>query len=68
MLNLTDPRIEIAEKFGSRAELENCILYCKECGEVKNSLYDDYYTDKKGNVFCCESCAMEHYGIRLVEV
>ncbi len=68
MFNVEDPVISRTEKFGSRAELENPVLYCKECGELKNSLYDDYYTDKRGNAFCCEACAIKYYGIRLVEV
>lgn len=65
---MTHPDILKAERFGSREDFENCILYCEECGEIKNKLYDSYYTDKKGNAFCCESCAMDYHGIRLMEV
>ena len=67
MLNLTDPGILQAEKFGSRDALD-CITQCEECGGLINKLYDSYCTDKKGNCFCGESCAMEHYGINIVEV
>lgn len=65
---MTHPDILKAERFGSREDFKNCILYCEECGEIRNKLYDSYYTDKKGNCFCCESCAMEYYGIRFMEV
>lgn len=68
MPNLTAPWIENAEKFGSRECFDNCIVYCEECGDIKNKLYDSYYTDKNGNCFCCKSCAMDYYGINLVEV
>lgn len=68
MLNIEDPVISRTEKFGSRDDLEDCIVYCEECGEVKNRLYDSYYTDKRGNIFCGEGCAMEYYGIKIVEV
>ncbi len=67
-MKLTHPEILKTEKFGSREDLENCILYCEECGDIKNKLYDSYYIDKHGNVFCCESCVMDYYGIRLMEV
>ncbi len=67
MLNCTDPGITRTETFGSRESFD-CITQCEECGEVKNKLYDSYYTDKNGNCFCCESCAMDYHGIKLVEV
>ena len=67
MFDIEDPVISRTEKFGS-GEAFDCIAQCEECGEIKNKLYDSYYTDKNGNCFCCESCAMDHYGINLVEV
>lgn len=68
MFNLQHPEITRTERFGSRENFENCIVYCEECGEIRNKLYDSYCTDRHGNNFCCESCAMDYYGIRLVEV
>lgn len=65
---MTHPDILAAERFGSRADIEDCIIQCEECGDVKNKLYDSYCIDKKGNYFCCEECAIEYYGIRIVEV
>ena len=64
---MTHPDILKAERFGSREDFENCILYCEECSKIRNKLYDSYYTDKQGNTFCCESCAMEYHGIRFME-
>ncbi len=65
---MTHPDILKAEKFGSRNEIGDCIIFCAECGDIKNKLYDEYYTDKDGNSFCCESCAVDYHGIRQMGV
>ncbi len=65
---MTHPDILKAEKFGSRNEIRACTIHCVECGAAINKLYDEYYTDGEGNSFCCETCAIEHYGIRQMGV
>lgn len=67
-MELTHPEILKAERLGSRAEIGSIVVHCERCSEKINTLYDSYCQDKQGNVFCCETCAMEHYGIKLVEV
>ena len=67
MFDFNAPEIDRTMKFGSR-DVFDVVTCCAECGDEINTLYSSRYTDKYGNVFCNEECAMQHYGIRLVEV
>ena len=67
-MELTHYDVLKAEKFGSRPELGKILTYCKRCREQINTLYNEHCQDKYGNIFCCELCAVDYHGIKLMEV
>lgn len=40
---------------------------CEECGELIYDNSGDMYVDYENNFFCCQECAMQHYGIHQPE-
>lgn len=53
--------------FDEEFENQPAIARCEECGEL---IYDDseeMYMDNNQNYFCSFECAINHYGIRLIE-
>ena len=42
--------------------------YCKNCDNEITDEYDEYYINAEGEVFCCEECMMEYYGVVKIEV
>ena len=67
MPNMTHPDILKTERFGTLLT-EPCVVHCNRCRGQINTLYNDHYVDKYGNVFCGVECAMEKHGIYEVEV
>ena len=42
--------------------------YCMECGEKITDDMEEYYCDDEGNVYCSDSCILEHFGLYKMEV
>ena len=42
--------------------------YCTECGAKVTDELEEYYCDDEGNVFCSDSCILEHFGLYKMEV
>lgn len=44
------------------------IGYCTQCGDSITNDIEEYYCDEEGNFFDSVECAMDYYGIHLLEV
>ena len=42
--------------------------YCVECDSEITDDNEEYFVNEEGEVFCCVSCLLEHYGIHRLEM
>lgn len=63
-MGITHPDIVNMERFGTLNIPEQA--YCYRCDELIHLERDTHYIDKSGRVFCSLGCAMNQYGIEVV--